>query len=312
MAGSIGISLVELSLMAKPRIFISSTYYDLRHVRASLETFVQSLGYEPILSEKGDIAYSPDIPLDESCYREAASADMLVLIVGGRYGAERSDSRTDTPHSFYDRYDSITKQEYTSALSNNIPVWILVDSQVYAEYQTFQKNKSSKNINYAHVDSVNIFMLLEQILLQRRNNALFTFNHYEEIEGWLRDQWAGIFRDLLKRTAQSQQLTSLSTQVFQLSEVNKTLKTYLEALMTAASPEQREDVIKTETSRLLDVEKISKLSDNVFSSVFRLHDISIEKFGQVLESSANFPEFLEKIFQLNDGRTRSRACNTRV
>src|SRR5712692_3812567 len=128
--------------MAKPRIFISSTYYDLRHVRASLETFVQSLGYEPILSEKGDIAYSPDIPLDESCYREAAAADMLVLIIGGRYGTERSESRDELPHSFFDRYDSITKQEYMSAISNNIPVWILVDTQVHAEYQTFQKNKN--------------------------------------------------------------------------------------------------------------------------------------------------------------------------
>ena len=127
--------------MAKPRIFISSTYYDLRHVRASLESFVQSLGYEPILSEKGDIAFSPDTPLDESCYREAASADMLILIIGGRYGTERSESRGDLGRSFYERYDSITKQEYSSALGNNVPVWILVDAQVYAEYQTYQKNK---------------------------------------------------------------------------------------------------------------------------------------------------------------------------
>jgi hypothetical protein len=49
--------------MAKPRVFVSSTYYDLRHIRASLETFIHSLGYEPVLSEKGNIAYVPDIPL---------------------------------------------------------------------------------------------------------------------------------------------------------------------------------------------------------------------------------------------------------
>src|SRR3954464_5142676 len=139
--------------MAKLRIFVSSTYYDLRHVRASLETFIQSLGYEPILSEKGDIAYSPDIPLDESCYREAASADMLVLIIGGRYGAEKSESRTESSHSFFERYDSITKMEYENAISNNVPVWILVDAQVYAKYQNFQRNRDSDMIVYAHVDS---------------------------------------------------------------------------------------------------------------------------------------------------------------
>ena len=76
--------------MAKPRIFVSSTYYDLKHLRSSLDNFIQSLGFESILSEKGDIAYSPDTPLDESCYREASNADIFVLIVGGRYGSATS------------------------------------------------------------------------------------------------------------------------------------------------------------------------------------------------------------------------------
>ena len=96
-------SLCGWQAMAKPRIFVSSTYYDLRHIRASLETFISSLGYEPVLSEKGNIAYTHDGPLDESCYREAAGADILVMIIGGRYGSERSDSRTTPPHGFFER-----------------------------------------------------------------------------------------------------------------------------------------------------------------------------------------------------------------
>jgi len=35
--------------MAKPRIFVSSIYYDLKHIRASLSLFIDSLGYESIL-----------------------------------------------------------------------------------------------------------------------------------------------------------------------------------------------------------------------------------------------------------------------
>jgi hypothetical protein len=72
--------------MAKPRVFVSSTFYDLKHIRSSLDIFIESLGFEPILSEKGDIAYSPDHPLDESCYREVQTSDIFVLIIGGRYG----------------------------------------------------------------------------------------------------------------------------------------------------------------------------------------------------------------------------------
>jgi len=76
--------------MARPRVFVSSTYYDLKHLRSSLENFVESLGFDAILSEKGKIAYTPDLPLDESCYREVGTADIFVLIVGGRYGTEVS------------------------------------------------------------------------------------------------------------------------------------------------------------------------------------------------------------------------------
>ena len=77
--------------MAHLRVFISSTFYDLRHIRSSLEGFVERMGYEAVMSEKGRIAYDPDIPLDESCYREASSADIFVLIIGGRYGHASSD-----------------------------------------------------------------------------------------------------------------------------------------------------------------------------------------------------------------------------
>ena len=57
--------------MAKLRIFVSSIHYDLQYIRSSLEMVIDSPGYDAMLSEKGNIAYAPDIPLDESSYREA-------------------------------------------------------------------------------------------------------------------------------------------------------------------------------------------------------------------------------------------------
>ena len=67
------LDLIKRNIMANPRVFVSSTYYDLKHVRSSLDIFIETLGYESVLSEKGDIAYSPNMPLDESCYREVTS-----------------------------------------------------------------------------------------------------------------------------------------------------------------------------------------------------------------------------------------------
>src|ERR1035441_9563184 len=187
--------------MAKPKVFISSTYYDLRHVRTALEGFIVSLGYEPILSEKGHIAYAPDRPLDESCYEEVKRVNIYLLIIGGRYGTEASSKQNSksSDREFYSRYDSITKKEYLTAVSSNIPIYILIDVNVYAEYQTFLKNKSRKNFDYAHVDSVNIFHLIEEILQQKKNNPVQAFANIDEITKWLKEQWAGLFADLIGR-----------------------------------------------------------------------------------------------------------------
>ncbi|MDK7489347.1 DUF4062 domain-containing protein [Bacillus paranthracis] len=41
--------------MARPRVFISSTFYDLKYVREDIARCVRDLGYESILFEKGEI-----------------------------------------------------------------------------------------------------------------------------------------------------------------------------------------------------------------------------------------------------------------
>ncbi len=40
--------------MARPRVFISSTFYDLKQVRSDLERFINDMGYDPVLHERGD------------------------------------------------------------------------------------------------------------------------------------------------------------------------------------------------------------------------------------------------------------------
>lgn len=74
--------------MAKPRVFISSTYFDLKNIRADLERFIKSQGYEPVLNERGHIAYGTKEKLEEYCYKEIQISDILISIVGGRYGSQ--------------------------------------------------------------------------------------------------------------------------------------------------------------------------------------------------------------------------------
>jgi hypothetical protein len=74
--------------MTKPRVFISSTFYDLRYIREDLERFVRDMGYEPVRHETGAIPYSREKPLEESAYHEVSQSDIIVCIIGGRYGTE--------------------------------------------------------------------------------------------------------------------------------------------------------------------------------------------------------------------------------
>ena len=222
------------------------------------------MGFDPILSEKGTIAYSPDRPLDESCYREAGDADILVLIIGGRYGSKQSHEADKRPAEFFDRYDSITKGEYAAAEASNTAIYVLIEETVFAEYRTFQRNRERTDIKYAHVDSANVFRLIEEILDRRRNNPVFTFKSSDEIEGWLREQWAGLFRELLGNSRTQRQLTTLNTSVDALAETSRTLQRYLETVMEKIAPQNANKLISKELERLGELERAQKIAANPF------------------------------------------------
>ena len=176
--------------MARPRVFISSTFYNLKQVRASFEEFVRAMGYDPVITD--NITYLPDQPLDESCYLEAASCDIFVLIIGGRYGSEVSDSNSSGEKAFYDRYKSITRKEFESALQRDVPIYVLVDRAVQVDYQTFLLNRDNESVKYAHVDSVNVFELIEFIKTHTQK-PVREFEKASDIAEWLTEHDLNIF-----------------------------------------------------------------------------------------------------------------------
>lgn len=281
--------------MAKPRIFISSTYYDLKHIRSSIDLFIESLGFEPVLSEKGNIAYTPDMSLDKSCYREATKADIFVLIIGGRYGTEISSDSKKTEHEFFEKYESVTKKEYESAAANEIPVYILIESNVHSEYQTYLRNKDSE-ISYAHVDSVNIFKFIEDILSKQRNNPIHTFERFSDIESWLREQWSGLFREMLQQKVQQGQLTDLKTQISKLQEANQTLQRYIEAIMSKVVPQKSSKLISSEKERLLEVEKRNQIRKNrLFLHLACNSNIDLDDFIRIVTKAKSFTNFIKSL-----------------
>ncbi|HWE53209.1 MAG TPA: DUF4062 domain-containing protein [Bryobacteraceae bacterium] len=292
--------------MAKPRVFLSSTFYDLKQVRSSLENFIISLGYEPVLSEKGSIAYSPDVALDESCYREAKGCDVFVLIIGGRYGSEISESDDVGRKGFYDRYESITRKEYESALEREIPTYVLMEKSVLSEYETFKRNRDNQTINYAHVDSVNIFGFIDYILARPRNNPTYHFELASEIETWLREQWAGLFRELIRSSADRAQISSLAAQVTDLTNVSATLTRYLEEVLArVGDKKEAREIISEEEAKLSNSRMLAEFAKMpAIRALIRDRqgdDISIETARDIFSSAISLNDLARRVEKASNG-----------
>lgn len=201
-----------------PRFFVSSTYYDLKHVRERLEKFIENYGFEPILFESDKVTYQHGKEIDQSAYFEVGLCHIMALVVGGRYGSPSSTEKvTEARKKYDDDYISITRKEFETAIARNIPILIFIDKNVYSEYQTYKQNQEffdmqfeSKSADgprfkFAHVDHVNIFKFIDQI----RSQPIKTFEKIEEIESYIKIQLSGMFYlylESLKKTSDDKRI----------------------------------------------------------------------------------------------------------
>lgn len=259
-----------------PRVFVSSTYYDLKHVRERIEKFIDNYGFEPILFESDKVTYQHGREIDHSAYFEVGLCHIMVLIVGGRYGSPSTQNKLDEERKKYeDDYISITRKEFETANQKNIPVLIFIDKNVYGEFQTYKenqdyfdesyliKNKAQKGFKFAHVDHVNVFRFIDII----RSKPIKTFEKVEEIESYIKSQLSGMFYLYLE---------SLKKKF----EDNKTLDTVVELNnISLRMNEMLNSVGKEILSK--DKKEYEKVIENQLS-------ILIEFFGEQFSSSIQF------------------------
>src|SRR5258708_17982034 len=101
--------------MRKLSIFVSSTCYDLKQLRADLYSYVEHAGFEPLLSEYLSFPVDPDETTIENCRKAVEDrADVFVLVIGGRFGSVSEHGK------------SITNLEYVTARAKGIPVYVFV------------------------------------------------------------------------------------------------------------------------------------------------------------------------------------------
>ena len=174
--------------MAKPRIFVSSTFYDLKQVREDLDNFISGLGYESVLFETGDVPYGQDKPPEGYIHREIEMCDILICVIGGRYGTESQEQ----PGS------SITQEELATAIQSQVQVFIFVEQAVLSEYNTYLINKETTDIKYKFVDDSRVYEFIESVYKLPRNNPIAPFQTASDIVEFLRNQLAGLFQRFLQ------------------------------------------------------------------------------------------------------------------
>ena len=197
--------------MATPRVFVSSTCYDLKYIRDNLRYFITTLGYEPILSEDGAVFFDPSSHTHDSCLTEIPNCQLFVLIIGGRYGGK-----------FQGTDDSITNMEYREAIKHKIPVFTLVESGVLHDHHTYLTNKKNEDIdltkfNFPSSDSIKIFEFIDEVRKALSNNALSPFRDFNDIECYLRKQWAGMIYDFLTKKSASEKITDYLEVISQMN-----------------------------------------------------------------------------------------------
>lgn len=170
--------------MAKVNIFVSSTCFDLSQVRDDIRRCILDIGHIPILSELKDFPVDTRLTNAENCINAVNNeADILVLIIGNRYGAVLESGK------------SITNTEFEVAVKKGIPIYTFAQKQMINLLPVWEKNPDADYSNV--VDNNKVFEFLAYV---RNKSGLWNFEYEkaQDIKEILKSQLSILFHDSLR------------------------------------------------------------------------------------------------------------------
>lgn len=171
-----------------PNIFISSTIQDLSHLRDSIRDLIIELGYNPIMSEYGEIGYLPTSSAEDSCYLALKDCQMAIVIVGKRYGSLSQNGL------------SVTHNEFRTTKERKIPVIFLVNEEVLSFKRVYDANENGDDLSFPGMENpAKVFQLIKEFSDSEINNGLIQYTNVQSAKHNLKKQFAHIVGDLLKK-----------------------------------------------------------------------------------------------------------------
>lgn len=258
--------------MPSPRVFISSSYVDLADARSVVEHYFRELLYETVAFERGGIYYDHTKPLDLSANDAVKSCDLMILIIGGRYGTPSNKKYSHDNRNF----NSMTKAEYLEALSAGIPIFTFIKQDVYNEYFTYinQPRNQRKSFRPKFVDNKLIFQLIKEIKELETNNLIIEYGTVSEILQYLKQATANLVQDAIRnKKGESEEETVLingyklfyhrrrkgfsHTELSTATKINRNLLTSLENVRTPDAAQKHGGIFrncsKTDLARIEDI-----------------------------------------------------------
>lgn len=199
--------------MPVPSVFISSTCYDLKEQRIAIENALSDMQYSIVRSERSGVTFDQTLGVEASCYKEVLNCDIIVGVIGGRFGSKAAGN------SDY----SVTMQEIRTALDNRKLVYAYVDDPVLSEYGTYKENKENKSIVYAHADSPKVYEFIDELYNMNGRVPVVGFRSVNDIIFDLKRQLAGTVANYIADKARLSQEATASSITMAIDDLHSTI-----------------------------------------------------------------------------------------
>ena len=289
--------------MAIPRIFVSSTCYDLQEIRFQLRHFILEFGYEPVMSEFDDIFYNYELHAQDSCLEEISKCQLFTLVVGNNYGSiyHKEKDENTTP-------DSVTLREFRKALETDIYKHVFINKFVDYDYKNYKraldkillKHFRENNISDDRIEATKlsikksfdetypfpydsykyVFYFLDIIHELKEGNAHNTFESFVDIKESLKKQWAGfMYESLTKKDKRFD--SSLKPIEDKITHIDLNIKKLLEAKTTTSNSKISFDIVKL--TRDINFDKLEEIQikvDQILTSIFsyELYNLTLSEY----------------------------------
>ena len=277
------ISFKPVISMATPRLFVSSTCYDLQEIRFQLRNFIRDFGYDAVMSEFDDIFYSYETHVQDSCIEEINKCHLFILVVGNNYGSFYHQDKQENTIP-----DSVTLREFKQALEIKIQKHIFINKYVEYDYKNYKraldkatlKHFQENNIPDSEIDIVRseikkgfdeqyhfpydsykyVFYFLDIIHELKEGNAISTFESFADVKDTLRKQWAGFMYESLTRKEKAV-ATIIQPLEAKIDRIEKSIAKIFESKTTESENTVTFDL--SNLSRETNIENLEKLQNKI-------------------------------------------------